>query len=77
MAEGDGQILQEPLRDESQLDVSFVGRELASDLLAIAFGFAMEVLVAAAPANGCHLAHPEVISVGTHGMDGLPKPASI
>ena len=72
-AEGHCQILQESLRDQSELDVSFVGRELASDLSAVSFGFAMQVLVAAAPANGCHIAHPEVVGVSAHGMDGLPE----
>ena len=73
MAETDRQILQESLRDESQLDVSFVGGELAADVLAVFFGCAMEVLVAAAPENGRHIAHPEMVGVSAHGMDGLPE----
>ena len=73
MAETDRQILQESLRDESQLDVSFVGRELAADVLAVFFGFAVQVLVATGPTDRGHIAHPEVVGVSAQGMDGLPE----
>ena len=44
------------------------GQAVGTDL---SLGFAVQVLIAAAPPDGGHGAHPEVIGIGAHGVNGL------
>jgi hypothetical protein len=47
----DGQVLEQALDHEADLDVTLVGRELAPDVGAILGGLPVEVLVAVAAAD--------------------------
>jgi len=47
----DGQVLEQALDHEADLDVTLIGRELAPDLRAILGGLTVEVLVAVATAD--------------------------
>ena len=67
----DGQVLDEALHDETDLDVAFVGGDFAPDLRAVAVGLVMEVLMAVAAPQGRHGLHPEVVGIGADGVDGL------
>ena len=42
----DGQVLEQPLDDEADLNVTLIGSHFASDLRPVEFALAMEVLVA-------------------------------
>src|SRR5207247_5088423 len=70
-AEAEGQILEQYLGNETQLDVPLVGGELAPDVGAVNFGLALHVLLAAATADRGHILHPEVIRVSPEGVNGL------
>ena len=70
-AEGHGQILEQALGDEAQLDVTFIGSQLAADRLAIAFGLAVGMLRAVAAPDRFHVLHPEVIGINADGVNGL------
>ena len=48
-----------------------IGTNFPADLLAVAFGLAVEVSVTTAASDGGHEPHPEVITVGADGMNGL------
>src|SRR5213593_2740120 len=72
-AEAQSQVLQQPLGDEADLDVPLIGGELAAYVLAILGRFAVQMLVAIAPTQGSHDAHPEVISISANRVNGLPK----
>src|SRR6202166_1469510 len=61
---GGGEILQQPLSDEADLDMAIVGGQLATDSGAIAVGLTVQVLRAAVARDALHAAHPEVIVVG-------------
>ena len=63
--------LKDPLGDEAVLNMTVVGGEFPTDLIAVLGGLAMEVLVAGPAGAWCHGSHPEVITVGADGVDGL------
>ena len=65
----DCQILKQTLDDETDLNVTLIGRDFASDLGPVEFTLAMEVLVTVSSADGRHVAHPEVIGIGSDGVD--------
>jgi hypothetical protein len=67
----DGQVLEESLDDETDLDVACVGGDFAPNLRAVAVGLVMEVLIAVAAAEGPHGFHPEVLGIGADGVNGL------
>src|SRR5271167_2903094 len=69
--QANGQVNHHSLGDEAQLDVALISGEFASNRLAVAFGFAMHVLVAAATADRGHDLHPKVIGIGAQSMNGL------
>src|ERR1035438_10518559 len=69
--QANSQVTHQPLSDEAQLDVALISGEFAANRLAVAVGFAVEVLVAAAPADRGHGLHPKVIGIGANRMDGL------
>ena len=69
--EAQRQVLEQPLGDEAQLNVSLVGGELAADVLPVKLGLALHILLAAAAVDGIHVLHPEVIRVGPDGVNGL------
>ena len=68
---GSGEALEEPLGDETDLDMAVIGVELAADGFAVGLGFAMEELIALKPAQGSHRTHPEVIGPGADRVEGL------
>src|SRR5256886_2609601 len=70
-AEMDGQILEQSLGNEAQLDVPLVSGELTADVRAVNLGLSLHILLAAAAADGSHVLHPEVIRVSAHGVNGL------
>src|ERR1035437_3913596 len=70
-AQADGQVNHQSLGDKTQLPVALIGGEFAANPLAVAFGFAVQVLVAAATAEGGHGLHPKVIGIGAQRMNGL------
>jgi hypothetical protein len=70
-AEAHGQILEQALGEQAQLDVPYIGSQLAADRLAIAFGLAVGMLRAVAAPDRFHVLHPEVIGIGADGVDGL------
>ena len=63
--------LKDPLGDEAVLNMTVVGGEFPTDLIAVLGGLAMEVLVTGPARAWCHGGHPEVITVGADGVDGL------
>ena len=67
----DGEALEKSLGDDTELDVAMVGGELPAQLIAIGVGFAVGILVAGTARPGFHGRHPEVITVGSNGVDGL------
>src|SRR5215207_1462900 len=71
--ETDAQILQQPLSNETQLNVPFIRPELSADVLTIEFGFALHILFATAAVNGSHVCHPKVISISPYSVNGLLK----
>ena len=66
-----GQGLKQTLGDEAQLQVGVVGPDFAADLISIACGLAVEILVASPARPWGHGAHPEMIRIGAQGVDGL------
>src|SRR5665213_448061 len=70
-SEGDRQILKQPLCNQTQLDMTFVGCQLAANVLAVGFGLAMGVLGAVAAPDGLHVLHPEMVGIGSKSMYGL------
>src|ERR1035437_261470 len=70
-AQADGQVNHQSLGDKTQLPVALIGGEFAANPLAVAFGFAVQVLVAAATAEGGHGLHPKVIGIGAQRVNGL------
>src|SRR6266571_1856374 len=70
-AEAEGQILEQSLGNETQLDVPLVSGELAADVGAVNLGLALHILLAAAAADGSHVLHPEVIRVSADSVNGL------
>ena len=67
----DGDALEKSLGDDAKLDVAMVGGEFPAHLIAIGIGFPMRMLVAGTARPGFHGRHPEVITVGSNGVDGL------
>ena len=65
------EALEKSLGDDTELDVAMVGGELPAQLIAIGVGFAVGILVAGTARPGFHGRHPEVITVGSNGVDGL------
>lgn len=63
--------LKDPLGDKAMLYITVVGGEFPTDLIAVLGGLAMEVLIAGPAKAWCHGGHPEVITVGADGVDGL------
>src|SRR5256885_4234044 len=61
LREGRGQILQQSLADDAGLDEDMVGVNLAFDGVAVLERFAVQMLIAVAPAKGLHVGHPEVV----------------
>lgn len=64
----DRQILEQALDDDTNLDVALVSSYFSADLLAVAFGFAVEVLVTTAASDGGHVLHPEMIGICSDGV---------
>src|SRR5439155_18625696 len=58
-AEAEGQILEQSLGNETQLDVPLVSGELAADVGAVNLGLALYILLATAAADGADGSHPE------------------
>ena len=56
--------LEQSLGDETELNVAVIGRQLASDGLAVGWSFHMEILVSAFSPDRRHGGHPEVIGEG-------------
>jgi len=67
----DGKDLEQTLSDDAGLEMTMVGADFASDLLAIEIAFVVEMLVAGTPGNGRHGLHPKMIPISADGMDGL------
>ena len=63
--------LKDPLGDEAVLNMTVVGGEFPTDLIAVLGGLAMEVLVTGPARAWCHGGHPEVITVCADGVDSL------
>jgi len=63
--------LEEALGDESDLDVAVIGVQLAADGGAVGGGLVVEELIPLKSAQRGHGAHPEVISPGADGVEGL------
>jgi hypothetical protein len=53
------------------LDRAVVGIELAPHEPAVVVGRAMQMLIAVVASSRLHVHHPEVIGVGTDGVQGL------
>ena len=70
-AKAERQVLEQPLSDEPELEVALVSGQFAADVLAIEGRAVIEDLIAAAPADRLHVAHPEVVSVGSDRVNGL------
>jgi len=65
------QILEQALGDEAQLDVTFIGRQLAADRLAVVLRLAAGMLRAVATPDRFHVLHPEVVGISPDGVNGL------
>ena len=70
-AESNGQVLQQSLGDKAQLDMAFVGRQLAANRLAVTLRLAMRVLRTLPAPDRIHVLHPEVEGIGADGVNGL------
>ncbi len=70
-AEGHGQILQQALGDQAQLDVALVSGQFAAKVLAVIVGLTVRMLRAVAAPDRVHVLHPEVVGVSADGVDGL------
>ena len=64
-------MLEDALGDTAELDVSMVGRHLAKHRLSIPRTSVMQVLIAGTPLDGIHVHHPEMVGVGTQGVDRM------
>jgi hypothetical protein len=67
----DRQVLEQSLADEAQLNVTFVGRQLAAEVFAVGFGLAMRVLRTIAAPDRVHVLHPEMVGVSADRVNGL------
>src|SRR5665213_2457472 len=67
----DGYYLQQSLGDNSGLKVTMIGANLATNLLPIVVAFLVKVLVSGTAGSRSHGRHPEIITINSHGMDGL------
>jgi hypothetical protein len=70
----DGQVLEQALDDEADLNMTFVGSDLASDLRPADLALATEVLIAVTATDASHVSHPEVIGIradGAYSRDGF------
>ena len=67
----DGDALEKSLGDDAKLDVAMVGGEFPAHLIALGIGFPMRMLVAGTARPGFHGRHPEMITVGSNGVDRL------
>ena len=67
----DGEALEKSLGDDTELDVAMVGGEFTADLIAIGVGVPVGVLVAGTAWPRFHGRHPEMIAVGSDGVDRL------
>ena len=67
----DGKALEKPLGDDPELDVAMVGGEFTAQLIAIGVGFPVGILVAGTACPRFHGRHPEMIAVGSNGVDRL------
>ena len=65
------QILQQPLGDATELDVAMVGGEFTVYVIAVRFGFAMQILITGAASDRRHGHHPEMVGIGAQRMQGL------
>lgn len=70
-AESQGQVLEQALGDETQLDVPFVSGEFAAKVLPVERRLALEGLLAAATVERGHVPHPEVVGISAQGVNGL------
>ena len=64
-------MLQKALGDASQLDISMVRIHLPVDRSLVIIGLACEALISGAAFDWLHGLHPEMIGIGTQGVDCL------
>ena len=64
-------VVEQPLSNETDLDVAVVGVDLPADGVSVRAALPVEKLVSLTVSNWGHGLHPEVIGVGAEGMEGL------
>jgi hypothetical protein len=64
-------VLEETLSDAPKLNVAVIGIHFATNESAVVVGFHVKILISGASREGSHGFHPEVIGVGTKGVEGL------
>jgi len=50
-----------------------IGPHFSGDVISVGLAFSVQVLIARLIGAGCHGGHPEVIGIGTEGVEGLFK----
>jgi len=64
-------VVEQPLSDETDLDVAVVGVDLPADGASVRAALSMEIPVSRTASRGGHRLHPEMIGVSAEGMDSL------
>lgn len=70
-SEVEREMLEKSLSNTAELNKAVIGVHFAANESAVVFGFHMAVLIPGASWKGCHGLHPEVIGVGSEGVDCL------
>ena len=66
-----GQALELALGDDAQLHVTMIGGEFAAELIPIQVGLPVQILVTGKARPWFRGLHPELIPIGSNGVDGL------
>jgi len=59
------------LSNDTQLHVTMIGPYFSADVISVGFAFSVQILVARFIGTGRHGGHPEVIRIGSEGIEGL------
>ena len=59
------------MSDDAQLHVTMIGSHFSGDAISVGLVFSVQVLIARLIGTGYHGGHPEVISIGSEGVEGL------
>ena len=63
--------MEQPLGNETDLDVPVVGVDLSADGVSVGAALSMKKLVSRTASGGGHCLHPEVVGVSAEGMGSL------